>query len=288
MAFSSYDSIIASITAGKGQQRLFHKVVSSQMVAGGGHSTWMFGSMPSAGSVGGTTPGLWTAQDSSTTGAIAFANPSGGDLLHLVLFGCNPSAASAGTMMLYDRLGQIEYLPLQDGSLPEVVSITSDFTARLDSGEGAQIFGEVTTTGAMATTAPVFQITSYTNQAGTTGRQSEVITGNVISSASAQGRFPYTNKWFIGLQAGDTGVRSVEEYTLTTSSATANVKMNLVAARPLTFIPMNSANVYVERDCVLATVRMPRIRDNACLALAVMSAGTNTPSFNGNLFAVAG
>lgn len=288
MALASYDDIIAAIAAGKGQQRMFHKVVTSQMAAGGAHSLWMFGSMPAAGSVGGTTPGLWTAQDSSTAGAIAFANPSGGDLLHLVLFGCNPSAASAGTMMIYDRLGQIEYLPLQDGSLPEVQAITSDFTARLDSGEGAQIFGEISTTTAMATTAPVFQITSYTNQAGTTGRQSEVVTGNTIGSASAQGRFPYTNKWFIGLQAGDTGVRSVEEFTLTTSAGTAGVKMNLVAARPLTFIPMNSANVYVERDCVLATVRLPRIRDNACLALAVMSAGTNQPQFNGNLFAVSG
>lgn len=285
MAFTSYDDIITSIAAGKQQQRFFHKVVSSQMVAGGGHSLWMFGSMPVAGSTGGTTPGLWTAQDSSTTGAIAFANPSGGDLLHLVLFGCNPSAANAGTMLLYDRLGQIEYLPLQGNT---TVSITSDFTARLDSGEGAQIFGEITTTGAMATTAPVFQITKYTNQAGTTLRASEVVTGNTIANASAQGRFPYTNKWFIGLQAGDTGVRSVEEFSLTTSTATSGVKMNLVAARPLTYIPMNASNVYVERDCVLATVRLPRIRDNACLALAVMSAGTNQPSFNGNLFAVAG
>jgi hypothetical protein len=285
MALTSYDSILASISAGKDQQRFIHKIVSSQMVAGGAHSLWMFNSMPPAGSVGGTTPGLWTAQSSATTGAIAFANPSGGDLLHLILFGMNPSVASAGTMMLYDRLGQIEYLPLQGNT---TLAITSDFTDRLDSGEGAQIFGEVTTTGAMATTAPVFQITSYTNQAGTSGRASEIITGNVIASASAQGRFPYTNKWFIGLQAGDTGVRSVEEFSLTTSSATAGVKMALVAARPLTYLPMNTANVYVERDCVLATVRMPRIRDDACLALAVMSAGTSLPSFNGNLFAVAG
>jgi hypothetical protein len=285
MPITSYDNIINSISAGKEQQRFIHKVVSSQMVAGGAHSLWMFGSMPVAGSAGGSTPGLWTAQSSSTTGAIAFANPGGSDLLHLILFGVTASAASAGTMMLYDRLGQIEFLPLQGNT---TLAITSDFTARLDTGEGAQIFGEISTTGAMATTAPVFQITNYTNQAGTSGRASEVVTGTIIASASAQGRFPYTNKWFIGLQAGDTGVRSVSEFSLTTSSGTAGVKMNLVAARPLTFLPMNSSNVYVERDCVLATVRMPRIRDNACLALAVMSAGTGQPTFNGNLFAVAG
>lgn len=285
MAFTSYDDIIAAFAAGKGQELFFHKVAAAAQVVGGGYSMWAVGSMPAAGSFGGTTPGAWTAQNAATAGALFFANPTGPDTLHIVTFGCNPSAASVGTLMLYDRLGQIEYLPLQDGSLPEVTAITSDFTARLASGEGAQVFAEVTTSAAAG--AAVFQITSYTNQAGTAGRQSEIITCTAITSA-ATGRFPYTNKWFIGLQAGDTGVRSIEEVTLTTNSSTASAKMNLVAARPLAYIPMNTANVHVERDMVLATVKLPRVRDDACLAFALLSAGTGTPSLNGQIVGVAG
>lgn len=285
--FTSYDELIEAFAAGKGQDYYFVKVASGgTMINGGPYSLWGHGAQPAAGSWGGTTPGLWTAQDRTTPGAIAFANPSSPDSLHLVLMGSLATSANAGTLMLYDRLGQIEYLPLQDGSLPEVTAVTSDFTARLDSGEGAQIFAEITTSAAAG--SAVFQITSYTNQAGTTGRQSEVITCTAVSSG-AQGRFPHAFKWFIGLQAGDVGVRSIEAVTLTTNSSTANAKMNLVAARPLTFLPLPAtAGVYAERDLVLATVKLPRIRDDACLALACMSAGTGTPTFNGNLVAVAG
>ncbi len=287
MAISSYDDIIAAFVADKGQDRFFSKTSSGILTAaGGGYSLWQRGTNPAAGSFGGTSAGVWTPQDASTVGALAFANPGGGDLLHLILAGITPTAASAGTLMIYDRLGQVEYLPLQDGSLPEVTAVTSDFTDRLAAGEGAQIFAEVTT-GVMAGGPPEFSITSYTNQAGTAGRASQNMVGTAIAS-SAAGRFPYTNKWFIDLQAGDLGVRSIEEVTLTVGSSSAGCKMNIVAAKSLTFVPMVSSQVYVERDLVLATVKMPRIRDDACIAFAVLSASTNFPVFNGVLGAVAG
>jgi len=285
MSFASYDALIAAFTAGKGQDYVFNKTTLSLAAASAGHSLWNAAGAPGQGSFGGSSAGVWTAQNSSTAGAIAFANPTGPDTLHLVLAGCVPNAASAGTMLIYDRLGQVEFLPLNDGSLPEVTAVSSDFTARLAAGEGAQIFAEITHT-VMATGA-VFQISSYTNQAGTAARASEVVTCNAVASQAA-GRFPYTNRFFINLQAGDTGVRSIESVTLTANSSTTAAKMNIVAARPLTYLPMNSANVYVERDLVLATIKMPRIRDNACIALAVLSAGTSLPVFNGNLIAIAG
>jgi hypothetical protein len=283
MAFTSYDSIISAFTAGKGQERYFHKVAAAALAASAGYSFWAVGSQPAAGSFGGTTPGLWVAQDSSTAGALSFANPTAPDTLHLSLVGAVPSA-SAGQLLIYDRLGQIEYLPLQDGSLPETTSITSDFTARLGTGEGAQLFAEMPTSVLAA--GAQFYVT-YTNQAGVSGRTSETIVCSTISSA-ATGRFPFGNKFFIGLQAGDTGVRSVQSVVLTASSGTAGVKMNLVACNPLTVLPLTTANIYVERDLVLSTVQLPRIRNNACIAFALLSSGTNTPNINGRLVAVAG
>jgi len=283
MAFTSYDDIIASFAAGKGQERYFHKVAAAAQVASAAYSFWGVGSAPVAGSFGGTTPGLWVPQDYSATGALAFDNPTGPDTLHLSIVSAVPSAA-AGTLLVYDRLGQIEYLPLQDGSLPETTAITSDFTARLGSGEGAQLFAELP--AAVLGAGAQFYVT-YTNQAGTGGRTSETIVCSTISSA-ATGRFPYANKFFIGLQAGDTGVRSVESVVLTASSATTSVKMNLVACKPLALLPITTANVFVERDLILATAQLPRIRDDACIAFALLSSSTGTPNVNGRLVAVAG
>lgn len=286
MAFTSYDSIIAACVAGDSQQRFFSKTASGiTQVANGGFSLWGQGTYPSAGSFGGAVAGTWTAQDDTTTGALAFTNPTGPDTLHLMLADCTPTLANAGTLMIYDRLGQIEYLPLQDGSLPEVTAISSDFTARLAAGEGAMIIAEITTS--VAAVGAVFQITSYTNQAGTTLRASEAITCTAVASA-AVGRFPYTGKWFIGLQSGDTGVRSIEEVTLTASSGTAGAKMNIVACRPLAFIPMITAGVQVERDMVLSLPSLPRIRDDACIAFAALPISTSATVFNGSLTAVAG
>ena len=283
MAFSSYDGIIASFAAGKGQELYFNKVAAAAQVASAAYSFWGVGATPVAGSFGGTTPGLWVAQSSSTAGALAFANPAGADTLHLSIVSAVPSA-DAGTLLVYDRLGQIEYLPLQDGSLPETTTITADFTARLGSGEGAHLFAELP--AAVLGAGAQFYVT-YTNQAGTSGRTSETIVCSTISSA-ATGRFPYANKFFIGLQAGDTGVRSVQSVVLTASSATAGVKMNIVACRPLALLPITTANVFVERDLILATAQLPRIRDNACIAFALLSSSTGTPTVNGRLVAVAG
>lgn len=89
-------------------------------------------------------------------------------------------------------------------------------------GEGVYIAVEVhTTTGAGS---PIISI-SYTNSAGVAGRTGTAIVGGASATAGA-------GCWFvIGLQAGDTGVRSVQ--TVTLSATWTSGAAGLVAFRPI-------------------------------------------------------
>lgn len=284
MALTSYDSIIAELVAGSGQTRMFTKSTASPsmtLVAGAGYSLWFQGTYPPAGTPGAGAAGTFTSQTSSTTGALGFTNPGGGDTLHIILTGAFASAASMGTLLIYDRVGQIESLPLTGpGTTGPITTTIARYTTA-----GTMLMAEVTT-ATVATTAPVWNVSKYTNQAGTANQATPNMTlptGTVMT-----GRLGYINRWFVDLAQGDTGVRSVEEYTLTTATATAGAKLQLVFAKPLVQIPISAANLRVEADCVLATISLPKIEDNACLAFAVMPASTSAQVIHGDILAVAG
>ena len=82
---------------------------------------------------------------------------------------------------------------------------------------------------------------SYTNQAGTSGRTGTNI--DATSASSTAGSF-----FRIGLQAGDTGVRSVQSVTL--SATWTSGTMNLVAYRVLAVVEVTTANVGNAIDAV--------------------------------------
>lgn len=286
MPFTSYDEIIAAFAAGDFQERNFFKTaVGISQTAGYAYSLWAQGSHPAAGSFGAGAAGTFTAHDDTTTGALAFVNPTAPDELVLTMFGAQASAASAGTLLLYDRVGSIESLPI--GGATGATGPISTTIARYTT-EGTQLIAEVVNSAVVSTTPPVFSISSYTNQSGTTLRNTGQITGYTISG-TAIGRIYPAYSFFLPLQAGDTGVRSVEEYTLHTASATATAKLNIVFAKPLAYLPLSpTANVWVERDMVLQTVRLPRVYDDACLAFAIMNGGTNSPVIFGNIVGAMG
>lgn len=285
MPFTSYDEIIAAFAAGNFQERNFFKTsVGISQTSGYAYSLWAQGSHPAAGSFGAGAAGTFTAHDDTTTGALAFVNPTAPDELVLTMFGAQASAASGGTLLLYDRVGSIESLPIGGATGTTAVSTTIGRYAT----EGTQLIAEVVNSASVLTTPPVFSISKYTNQDGTTLRNTGQITGYTISG-TAIGRIYPAFSFFLPLQAGDTGVRSVEEYTLHTASASASARLNIVFAKPLCYLPLSpTANVWVERDMVLQTVRLPRVYDDACLAFAVMNGGTNNPVFFGNIVGAMG
>jgi hypothetical protein len=204
--------------------------------------------------------------------------------LVLTMIGAQASVASAGILLLYDRVGSIASLPI--GGATGTTAVSTSIGRYIT--EGTQLIAEVVGSSVVTSTAPVFSISKYTNQDGTTLRNTGQITGYTIGN-TAIGRIYPAFSFFLPLQAGDTGVRSVEEYTLHTANATAAAKLNIVFAKPLCYLPLNpTANVWVERDMVLQTVRLPRVYDDACLAFAVMNGSTGNPVIFGNLVGAMG
>jgi len=152
---------------------------------------------------------------------------------------------------------------------------------------GAGVQAYLTPSVALGAGTPNIQIT-YTDAAGNAGNTTP--TTLPISNATAPiGQIEYSGTGagkfgpFIPLAAGDSGIRSVQQfnYNVTHTSGTTN----LVLCRPLLTLPMTTVGVAAERDLVNQLPSMPRVYDGACLTW-LMYAGAATPvtsAFYGHL-----
>ena len=147
-------------------------------------------------------------------------------------------------------------------------------------GAGVQAF--LTPSTALGAGTPNIRLT-YTNAQGNTGRQTP--TTLPISNASAPiGQIEYSGTGagkfgpFIPRAAGDSGMRSVEQfnYSVTHTSGVTN----LVLCRPLLTLPMTTIGVAAERDLLNQLPSLPRVYDGAHLAW-LMYAGAATPVTSG-------
>lgn len=195
----------------------------------------------------------------------AFGQPSGNWRLAKV----RASAEAAGAVMVVDRLSHQGGL---DGTVttPQTTNLPTAALTRYTNGEGVMAGLEVhTLIGSTSALASM----SYTNTTPTAGRVSD---GAVIgtSSRNAVGVFVP-----LPLQAGDTGVRSVESVTLDISTGTVGA-FGVVLYKPLTgLLPVNPAtdnHVDFEYDLFLRTGDCPLVLDGACLMS--LSIGTGVDS----------
>jgi hypothetical protein len=113
-------------------------------------------------------------------------------------------------------------------------------------GDGVLWGLEVSTITSTGAATP--QLSSYTNQAGTAAHVANVI--DTYVATSAVGAF-----YRFGLQAGDTGIKSVESLTLNVSMTSGAIC--LVAYRVLAAIPTISGNVPYSIDAL--TAGFPRL-----------------------------
>lgn len=118
------------------------------------------------------------------------------------------ASGSAATNVIYDRL--VDYSGL-DATSTATNNLAAVALPRFTTGAGVFFVLEVFTTGASAvsTTATV----SYTNQAGTAGRTATI--------PLVAGWLTATRIYIPNLQAGDSGVRSVQSVTLANASPNA-------------------------------------------------------------------
>jgi hypothetical protein len=267
--FISYDDIINEMTVnGKVADWSFFKVTPS--VNATWVSTWRSVGHPGSGSNPPEPPGTTYVNASGSM----FFTACSPDQRHLTTF----TATSNGNVviMLYDRL-----VAVGERSLSGSIGTRSIMTPALPRYTGTDAVGveawlEITT--ATSTTAPVVRLSSYTNSAGVSGRQGDAVTfPAAATNAQCFIRLP--------MQAGDTGIRSVEEISVDTVSSTG--VCNVVLLKTLTHLPV-VGNVGNDRDLILQQVALPRIFDGASLCTAFLIGGAAATTIWAHIRAVHG
>lgn len=188
--------------------------------------------------------------------------------LHKFLAMTQKTTAVPLPLILADYLMFYPFIEMTDG----VASLTNVATIpRYPTGAGVQVM-------AVLQNADVGGISinfTYTNSAGVAGRtsntvvlNSQVVPGTIKNSsqATATGRGP-----FIPLQAGDTGVRSIEQVTCIGSDIGL---FALVLVKPLMSTQIYDITAPVEVDNIIDKNTLPVIVDDAFLGLLCLPRGT--------------
>lgn len=230
MAITDLNGIIA----GMRPPQFIAKAVTATLVAGRPTSLWSLAGSPGAGSFDTTLNGVVLSSSSAlVNGQIPHYDPASNNSYLGRLSG---QATQAGTLLLLDRIWHnggytITSATAQNSTTPTwpsrcPTSGTDDTPAT--TGQGVLLALEISAAAGAA--APTITV-SYTNQAGTASRTGT----NILATANSPA---IGATYFIGLQAGDTGVRSVQSLTLSTSWLSGT--MNLVAFRILAALDLQA------------------------------------------------
>lgn len=172
-------------------------------------------------------------------------------------------------------LDYLLYYPFIDESLDGEVQLMDNTQAltRYSDGAGVQIMTVVVAGHATGLTQTF--TCSYTNQDGVSGRttiparlNNQFVNGTIITTSLATDGCAGP---FIPLQAGDTGVRSIESLTMTGSDVGL---MTLVLVKPLAQLTLRGIDAPVEVDYLKDFSQLPEIKDNAYINLICCPVGS--------------
>ena len=242
----------------------------------GRHMTsWYVGAIPAAATANaaGTSGAALTYP---VTGSIPWTPPGSGDtvLARYLQRGNTTSGTAHRSSLLIDRLWHNSGLNATLTTPQNVNSATlpARDIAQTTNGDGVLIGLEVSTAATVNT--PTVSI-SYTNSAGTSGRTATNVA--LLTATSAQGSF-----YIIGLQAGDTGVRSIQ--TITYSVGWTSAVAHLVLFRPIAHMPFAGFSNGGAPSNLLGAVEdviglaAPKIFDGSVLQILGMASGNAAPT----------
>lgn len=258
------------LLAGMQPTRYFAKGATTTLVAGRPVSLWSLPGSPGAGAYDNTLNGIALSSTASpVAGTINFVNPPVSTNSYLARLQAN--ASQSGVLLLVDRLWHNGGYTITSTAAQS--STTPTWPARdgagLDLGYAVVLGVEVSVaTGAGTPTITV----SYTNQAGTAGRTATNIIPTVASSAA--GSF-----YMLGLQAGDTGVRSVQSLTLSATWTSGTI--NLVAFRVIAALEL--AGAFVPNAIDALTGAMPHLHNGSVLNFIFLPSTTTATAVQGSI-----
>ena len=297
MGFSSQDDLIASITVDGQVGRIdYQKTTAVAGVAG----TWTdlgtaTGSTP-VDAYAGTSLTFVATDDTYSGGAVYH----GGDVSTATKHFLNASAsvfAAAGAPWILMCVDQVGYVPITTtdvtgtGSRTVTMTPISNTGAKVDRwANGAGLRAYFSTEVAPTAGGPNLTTFTYTDQAGTTGKTlgatvgfaATPVTGMIPHSGNAATRYGP----FLPLAAGDSGIRDIENFTLSGGTAyTGSGQLVLHLVRPLWQIPIPASGILTERDFVNQLPSLPKIPDGACIRFLLFQTGATTTTSPVNVFA---
>lgn len=251
MALDTMDKLVAALTSKQSQPWNKTGLVNTSGLYA---SLWTPAGAPGTGAA----PTSAVVPTKATAGAFPFTNPGAGQKAYLA--GLEGQGGSGASIIFYDRLSHQGGLSgtvttAQTTNLPTAALTRGDTT-----GAGVEAWLEwYTATGSTGVTATI----SYTAQDGTAGRSGTV---TLPASVPAGRMYPMT------LQAGDTGVRSVESVTLSASTGTAgNFGVTLLRRLDSGYIA-GPGGAFSKGPL---DTRLSEIPADACIAMMNLGLGTN-------------
>lgn len=173
------------------------------------------------------------------------------------------------TMILCDYL--LYYPSIDDSVLDEQVLDNTVTLPRYTDGEGVQAIA-VSVAGRTGGSSFYF---TYTNSEGVSGRVSRTVFQNsaaALGTLQANGVNNNASAMpFIGLQAGDTGIRSIDSVFMLSADVGL---MTLILVKPLGTSVIREITAPVEKDYFLEAGIIPRIYDDAYLSFLCLPQGS--------------
>lgn len=267
--FNSYDEILTGFTDGQRYQKLwFQKTLPSTTVTLIPHTMWKATGIPAAGTDATTGAANGRVLTSASTGAMPYNDATAGRSMFMLGAGALAYTNITGTMVLIDRISDVN---LNYATVGTTTITGLDASSRMSS-RGAKLWIEVTSAlGAAAATITV----NYTNQSGTPGR-SCTVTG---TASAVVGRSINGHIWQ-NLQAGDTGIQSIQSYAIATGSTGT---MNLCLVEPICYIPLYASPMWNDRDLIVEVPDLDVLPSSACISAILITNGAATPTFIGEV-----
>jgi len=157
------------------------------------------------------------------------------------------------------------YYPSIDDSLTDEQVLDNTVTLpRYTDGKGVQV---IAVSVAGRTGGQSFYFT-YTNSDGVSGRTSQTVQENAIAAigtiaTSSLSTLSQSGNPFIGLQSGDSGVRSIESVTMLGVDVGL---FSLILVKPLARTQIREQTAPVEKDYLIESSDLPKIEDDAYLS----------------------
>jgi len=209
----------------------------------------------------------------STDGGIYHGGDVGSSVdkyLRFVRAACASATPLPMTLMLCDYL--VYYPTIEDGTTDPQVMDNTQTLPRWTDGGGVQMMA---VTISARTGGQTFSV-SYTNSAGTVGRTSSTVTQNTVASpgtitTSGTATTGQTPDPFIPLQAGDSGVRSVQSVTM---NGTDTGFFAIVLVKPLAQTVIRGIDAPYEKDMLIMANELAKVPDDAYLSMLALPNGS--------------